>query len=191
MKFRLVYKGDLFSTQRRLEKNQKDPKACHKHKIRENFHYQIKNLLEGGRVHDSVKNAQSVKSCLNSNFNFVPMVWKMKSNPDCSLNILILRRDIPGNANYAGDIDNRLKTLLDTLTIPSKQQLPDAATPGQDQEPFFCLFEDDSLVSHLSVEMDQLLEPPTDGGARSSECLLIVNVNIEPGLLTKDGSLIF
>ena len=55
MKFRLVYEGDIFSAQRKSKENQ--------HKIRENFHYQIKNLLESDRVHDSVKNAHTSKSC--------------------------------------------------------------------------------------------------------------------------------
>ena len=190
MKFRLVYKGELLSTRIRPKKNQVDPKAFHKHEIRENFHYQIKNLLESDRVHDSVKNAQPVDLCFNSCFKFVPMVWKLKSAPDCSLNILCLRRDIPGSANHAGDIDNRLKTLLDALKVLPRGELPDGATPGQDQETFFCLFEDDSLVTHLSVEMDQLLDPPRDGGASSSEALIIVNVNIKPGLVTKENRLI-
>ena len=182
MKFRLVYEGDIFSAQ---AKNSKE----HQHKIMEDFHYQIKNLLESDRVHDSVKNATPVS---RPHFNFIPMVWKLKdAAPDCSVNILFLRRDVRGSANsHGGDIDNRHKTLLDALTIPSKQQLPDEATPGKDQDPFYCLFEDDCLVTHLSVEMDQWLAPQKDGGPRSSEALAIVNVSIEPGLLTKDGNLI-
>ena len=103
MKFRLVYEGDIFSAQRKSKENQ--------HKIRENFHYQIKNLLESDRVHDSVKNATPVNRAL---FNFIPMVWKLMGAADCSLDILFLRRDGRGRASsHAGDIDNRLKTLLD------------------------------------------------------------------------------
>ena len=180
MKFRLVYEGDIFSAQRKSKENQ--------HKIRGNFHYQIKNLLESDRVHDSVKNATPVNRAL---FNFIPMVWKLMGAADCSLDILFLRRDGRGRASsHAGDIDNRLKTLLDALTIPSMQQLPGSPTPRKDQEPFYCLFEDDCLVTHLSVEMDQWLAPQKDVGPRSREALVIVNVSIEPGLLTKDGNLI-
>ena len=181
MKFRLVYKGDIFSVQKKKSKE-------NQHEIREYFHYQIKNLLESDRVHDSVKNATSVNRDL---FNFTPMVWYLKGTLHCSLDILFLRRDVRGSASSsAGDIDNRLKTLLDALTIPSKQQLPNGVTPRQDQEPFYCLFEDDCLVTHLSVEMDQWLAPQEGGGSKSREALVIVNVNVEPGLLTKDGSLI-
>ena len=181
MKFRLVYEGDIFSAQARRSKEIQ-------HKIREDFHYQIKNLLESDRVHDSVKNTTPVNRTL---FNFIPMVWKLKGAPDCSLNILFLRRDVRGSASsHAGDIDNRLKTLLDALTIPSKQQLPDGVTSRQDQEPFYCLFQDDCLVTNLTVEMDQWLAPQKDGQSKSRESLVIVNVSIEPGLLTKDGNLI-
>ena len=181
MKFRLVYEGDILSAQAKKSKE-------NQHKIREDFHYQIKNLLESDRVHDSVKNATPVSRPL---FNFIPMVWKLKGAPDCSLDILFLRSDVRGSANsHAGDIDNRYKTLLDALTIPSKQQLPDKATPRKYQEPFYCLFQDDCLVTHLSVEMDQWLAPQKDGGPKSREGLAIVNVSIEPGLLAKDGKLI-
>ena len=182
MKFRLVYEGDIFSAQGKKSKE-------NQHKIREDFHYQIKNLLESDRVHDSVKNSTPESRSL---FNFIPMVWKLRCSPDCSVDVLFLRRDVRGSANsHAGDIDNRHKTLLDALTIPSNQQLPDKAAPKKDQEPFYCLFQDDCLVTHLSVEMDQWLAPQKDGEPRSMEALAIVNVSIEPGLLTKDGNLIF
>ena len=103
---------------------------------------------------------------------------------------------MPVSANHAGDIDNRCKTLLDALTIPRTGQIPHGATPREDQEPFYCVFEDDRRVTHLSVEMGQWLEPQEDGGPRpkgtkkTAEALVVVNVNIEPGLLTKNGTLI-
>jgi hypothetical protein len=36
--------------------------------------------------------------------------------------------------------------------------LPSGATPGPDQTPFFCLLEDDNLVTAVSVQTEQLLE---------------------------------
>ena len=108
------------------------------------------------------------------------------------MDILFLRSDIPGSPGFAGDIDNRVKTLLDALRMPSTdREIPSEASPEQHEDPFFCLLEDDSLVSQLSVEMDQLLDLPNNSESDSSEALLIVTVNLEPGLLTKDGHLIF
>ena len=96
---------------------------------------------------------------------------------------------MPTNTNFAGDIDNRCKTLLDALAIPCDKQIPDGATLGQGQEPFYCLFEDDRLITHLSVEMGQWLEPQEDGRPRPKEALVIISVSIEPGLVTKNGDL--
>ena len=88
MKFRLVYKGDVYSAQRKNKNNQ--------HEIREKFHEQIKNLLESDRVHDDVRSARPIK---DGGFNFVPMVWESITTIDCSLNILFLRREMPVSAN--------------------------------------------------------------------------------------------
>ena len=103
---------------------------------------------------------------------------------------MFLRSDIPGSPGFAGDIDNRVKTLLDALKMPSTGEIPPGASPGQDEDPLFCLLEDDSLVTRLSVEMDQLLDLPRISGNTSLEAMLIITVDLEPGLLTKDGTLI-
>ena len=186
MKFRLIYEGDLLSTQGQDSSN----KVAQKHKIRKCFHLQIKNLIESDRVHNEVKDSQPANLNFSSDFKFVPMVWE-KNSPHCSLDILFLRHDFPGSSHYAGDIDNRVKTLLDTLRMPRKAQELENQCLGKGETPFYCLFEDDSLVNHLSMEVDQLLCTPRDGGKVSSEVLLIVTVTIEPGLVTKNGSLIF
>ena len=158
MKFRLIYNGDVLSSH---------AKKDHKHAIRKTFHVQIKRLLDV-RVHKSVKDAEPATLGFSSIYNFVPMVWKLKHPPECSLDILLLQRHSPGKPIHAGDIDNRLKTIVDALRIPSeRQELPDSATPEPDEDPFFCLLEDDRLITHLSVETDQWFEPTKDGGARS------------------------
>ena len=190
MKFRLVYKGALPSTQKRVRCNQVDPKATHKHGIRKHFHQQIKSLLESDRIHNSVKNSQPAQLNFSTKYEFIPIVWKNRP-PHCSLDILFLRHDIPGSTSYAGDIDNRVKTLLDALRMPQYEQEIGNEAPSESETPFYCLFEDDSLVSHLSVELDQLLESQNNSGVSPNEALIIVTVNIEPGLLTRDGVLIF
>ena len=180
MKFRLTYNGDVLSSH---------SKRDHKHAIRKVFHSQIRRLLDH-RVHKSVMEAHPANLGFSSTYNFVPLVWKLKYPPECSLDILFLNRHSPGKPIHAGDIDNRLKTILDALRIPSvRQELPDSAAPEPDEDPFFCLLEDDKLVTHMSVETDQWFEPTIDGGASPNEALVIVKVSIEPGLLTKDGAL--
>jgi hypothetical protein len=37
----------------------------------------------------------------------------------CSLQILFLRHDPPGSVIHAGDLDNRVKTLIDALRMPN------------------------------------------------------------------------
>lgn len=100
----------------------------------------------------------------------------------CSLDILFLRRDTPGSALQAGDIDNRIKTLIDTLRRPKSHNEMPAGTeprPGED-DPFFCLLDDDKHVSHFSVETDTLLDPVTDGDADKRKVKLVITVELRP-----------
>ncbi len=50
-------------------------------------------------------------------YRFVPLV-REEISLLCSVGILFLRRDIPGSLLSAGDIDNRIKTVIDTLRRP-------------------------------------------------------------------------
>ena len=68
----------------------------------------------------------------------------------CGLKILFLRREDSGRIYQGGDMDNRLKTLFDALSVPSHEQICAEHTP--EDEPIFCLLEDDRLISGLSVE---------------------------------------
>ena len=78
-------------------------------------------------------------SCTNA-----PLVLKRFSLL-CALKILFLRRDIPGKAIIAGDIDNRVKTLIDALRMPNSQNelVGDDVEPRFGDDPFFCLLADD------------------------------------------------
>jgi hypothetical protein len=57
--------------------------------------------------------------------------------------------------------------------------LRDYGNPAEDEDPFFCLLEDDSLITKVSIETDMLLEPvsqpPTKNDAR-----LVIGVTIRP-----------
>ncbi len=51
-----------------------------------------------------------------------------------------------------------MKTLFDALRVPEKKQLA-KITPQDDENPFFCLLEDDALITGFCVTTDALLEP--------------------------------
>lgn len=75
----------------------------------------------------------------------------------------MLRPEPPGNVlTQSGDIDNRLKTLFDALAVPQLQAIPSGSSPTDDERPFYCLLEDDNLVTAISVQVDELLEPDAD-----------------------------
>jgi hypothetical protein len=74
----------------------------------------------------------------------------------CSLKILFLRKETPGKIYHGGDIDNRIKTLLDGLCVPRDQSMVIQDDNNTD-EPMFCLLEDDALISGLSVDTQMLL----------------------------------
>ena len=72
-----------------------------------------------------------------------------------------------------GDIDNRLKTLLDALAMPSQPNaLPASATPDSGETPFFCVLEDDKLITKVSVQTYSLLAPV--GSSSEVECTVLV-----------------
>lgn len=121
-------------------------------------------------------------------FRFLPLVVE-QYDLLCSIDILFLRRDGPGSFLHAGDLDNRIKTLIDALRPPripnefvGANNSPISPLPGQD--PFYVLLEDDRLVTHLSVETDVLLDPPTDDETDASKVKLIVTVELRPSRST-------
>jgi len=62
-------------------------------------------------------------------FQFAPLV-NNKLHMTADLNITMLRPGRPGSLiTHAGDIDNRLKTLLDALKVPEPGALPKDARP--------------------------------------------------------------
>jgi len=169
MEFRLYYDGLLRSTQRRPEGSQKDKLSTHKHKIRQCFHRQLKehwknNLnLKSATKHQKGKEPMPMDEWVATQhnqygYNFVPLVrneWGVM----CSLDILLLRRDMSRSVMGAGDLDNRVKTLIDGLSMPSAQNqlTDDNAIPKSDESIFYCLLEDDYLISDLKVRSDALL----------------------------------
>ncbi|HJW41361.1 MAG TPA: hypothetical protein VJ476_09065 [Rhizomicrobium sp.] len=192
MKFRLTYDG-------RLEAN---GGARHKHEIRRAFHPQLKRLWETdpnllgwarilepgsnlpriGLTHTTTAQAWLAASYDRMGYHFVPLATA-RFSLIASIEVLFLRPDEPGSIIKSGDIDNRLKTLFDALQMPvSVPELGGYTKPGEGEDPFFVLMEDDRLLSHVSIETDVLLQPtPTAEGAwLTNDARLVITVSLKP-----------
>ena len=192
MEFRLTYKGLLYATQGYQKSGQKHPKADNMHDVRKAFHQQLRRLWDitpflksGERGGPGALLAEGpdapdyridtlAKRYSRYGFNFVPLVTK-ELNLICGLDILFLRPDSPGNVIKSGDIDNRLKTLIDSMKIPDANEDYFKRVPEEDEKPMFVLLEDDSLITKISVETDQFLDI-----LAPSEVMLVITVRLRP-----------
>lgn len=199
MEFRLTYAGRLPAF-----KNNKDKQLerTHEvHRIRRCFHKQLKELWAGHPVLREIANGEGpdiltldgkyeavsmIQVFQREGFNWRPMVTE-ENGLICRLEILMLRPGHPGQVVF--DIDNRLKTLFDALRMAKnpaelgERSRHGRATPdGPDEDPFFVLLEDDSLITHLAVTTDALLEPldPCHGVAPQDQVRIVVSVTVRP-----------
>jgi len=180
MKFRLIYEGEIAPRQKTNVQGL--------HRIRKMLHPQIKNLWQFSPLDLKVKwlcfpdDPHAYEGIdvgrigvleKRGNVVFAPLVSKRVSL-QCELDITFLRKQPKGFlVGEGGDIDNRIKTLLDALAMPplaQQEQFRDEA----EEEPIFCLLQDDSLVTKLSVETDRLLRP-TDN---DNDLIAIIGVNV-------------
>jgi hypothetical protein len=200
VQFRLTYEGLLFAS--RTE--DKPARASHKQDIRRVFHRQLKELwiqtphlaaapnpdtgflpqlpdLHFGEVfpkgYSRARDLADRFKC--GAYNLVPLVTKDLSLI-CGLDILLLRPGNPGETVKRGDVDNRVKTLVDALRIPG----PDikelgGQSPQDGENPFYCLLEDDALINHLAIETDRLLQP-IEGIPHESSARAIITVRVRP-----------
>ena len=163
MDFTLTYDGDL--------KANGDIK--HKQKLRRVFHRQLQELWKGSPVDPSNRNSKNLIVPIGK-FRFFPIVSAGREEV-AELQITMLRPgQLPGYIiSQSGDIDNRLKTLFDSLKMPKeKNEIHTNDQPESSEVPFFCLLEDDNLISSLSITTDQLLE----SGKSKSYVKLIIRV---------------
>jgi hypothetical protein len=105
------------------------------------------------------------------NRGFFPLVRNSLAL-QCGLKILFLRKEEPGRVYQGGDLDNRLKTLLDALSVPNGDQIVDDPTLDG---PIYCLLEDDELVKRLSVDTQRLLSRPNSS---QHEVHLVIEVDV-------------
>lgn len=194
VRFRLTYEGPLITS----------ANVAEKHRIRKVFHRQLRRLWYS---HPTLvprtqhwmpplflssapqKTYPNVIEHLADNwtengFRYVPLVSKGDgplTGLTCQLEILMLRPLLPGGLLTNSDIDNRLKTLFDSLRKPSGKQETGAAMPDSDEDPFFVLLEDDRLITHLSVETDMLLQPvSTDPKSQGNDVRLVIGCTVQP-----------
>ena len=168
MEFKLHYEGVLKS----------NGNATVKHELRRYFHPQLKELWKYRPLKDYV-HMTGVPPTGDSftfykkvgDYEFVPLVCDAMGMY-AELDILILRQDISGGH---GDMDNMLKTLLDGLRYPKvAREIPSTWAPTTEEQPLYCLLEDDELVTKMNIHVDRLLKPLEKG-----QVLLLITVKIK------------
>lgn len=112
-------------------------------------------------------------------YRFIPLV-SSKYSLRCSLDILFLRPEEPGFLVQSGDIDNRIKTIFDALRMPNSLSEVGDAQPQEGEDPFYCLLEDDKLISEVRVVTDNLLLLPHERTLTPNDSFLALHVRVKP-----------
>jgi hypothetical protein len=192
MNFVLRYRGPLSGKPQKTK--------AEKHHIREAFSPQLRELCKRASLfgdalrsdlHSATLKGERIVPPRDENGNleppffwrvplagheFVPLVTRPHELV-CELDILWLRREKPGDIVHGGDLDNRLKSLLDGLRMPHEEkELPNSLTGG---DTFLCLLEDDALIQRIGVTTYELLEPRGHATAEQKEVDLILNVLVK------------
>jgi hypothetical protein len=187
MRLTLTYSGPLHA------QTNKDGRIAEKHEIRRKFHKQMREVFE---THPALKDmyhgevatlgqadlaneaSRRVKAQDVGNFRFASLINRANWLA-CELDILFLRHEPAGYIvdSESGDIDNRIKVLFDALRIPlNTSELPSTARPEDGERPFFCLLENDSLITAFRLESERLLFPQSRSEA---EVQLVIRVNVK------------
>lgn len=198
VEFRLLFDGPIGS----------DSRAPIKHEIRRALHPQLRQLwlvnrklrklasYEGQRFHAEVQSKLPVKQthlfeddaiqCAFKNwgdnwsrgpFHCVPLVTEALGLV-CRIDILLLRPEDDTHVLAHGDLDGQVKTLFDGLRMPLNLAETGNTSPNADEDPFFCLLEDDRLVSELRINSDKLLLPPHKSTANKQDAFAVITVNV-------------
>ncbi|MEM9668694.1 MAG: hypothetical protein AAF950_07180 [Pseudomonadota bacterium] len=197
MKFRLTYEGKLLGASRN------SPRAAHKNDIRLQLHPQLKRLWQANawlkdlaglkfpKFAEAVKgqtlrnpghwdNCQTYSELLPLHHRHHGQMWspliRQEMQLSCAVDILFLREGARGGILNVGDIDGRLKTLFDALAIPRS---PAGLPEPRPKDSIYVLLGDDSLISRVSVETDELLQP-TSSNVGQNDSRLVITVNITP-----------
>lgn len=168
MQFRLHYRGPLHA----------NADAARKHEIRKAFHPQLATLW-GSPALAIIREKEWVipggyERWLRARgkSRFIPLVMERSGNV-VELHITWLRPGLLGSlVNASGDIDNRLKTLFDALRVPNVE-----VQGANDEQPMFCLLDDDALITDVRITTDRLLEVEV----HDMHVEMIIAVSIRPG----------
>jgi len=198
VEFRLLYEGEL------LPSAGSNKRAHEKHLIRKSFHPQLRRLwkinqnlarlaekeyLSGisiDRIHDELPNEGDVRDrgvaaigrrWARAGFNIVPLVTADMALR-CSIHITLLRPEEARLIFRSGDIDGQLKTLFDALRMPNSTAETCNIRPEEDENPLFCLLEDDRLVSEVTVTTDVMLLLPNTREVKANDAHAIIHVKL-------------
>jgi hypothetical protein len=203
VQFRLLYGGEIKGS------SKTDTRPEIKHAIRREFHPQLRRLwntapnldllvrhryfgrwvekygegVDLGNITDDDRRRYGIEfiseNWARNGFKFIPLVTK-EFALRCAVEIIFLRPEEPHHIMHAGDLDGRVKTIFDALRIPDNLAESAGMGPQEDETPFFCLLEDDKLISSLTVTTDQLLALPKERNVKSSDAFLVIQVKVEP-----------
>ena len=120
-------------------------------------------------------------------YNFVPLVTSDLALR-CDIDILFLRPEGPGMLINSGDIDNRVKTLFDAFRMPNSYAEAGNVPPsGPEENPFYCLLEDDRLVSKVTITTDQLLLLSFEKELKPNDAIVVVTVKLAPNTFSMEA----
>jgi hypothetical protein len=202
VEFRLLYSGRMVGS------SKTNTRASDKHEIRREFHPQLRRLwatnqnlkmvsrfsasgleeLEEKLKSETFKDEDAIAAGINAisnnwqraGFRFVPLITE-ELCLRCSVDILLLRpEDDHRIIMQGGDIDARLKTLFDALRIPKNKDETGGASPQIGEDPFYCLLEDDGLISEVRVTTDQLLLLPKEYSTTPNDVFAVISVKLQP-----------
>ncbi len=188
VEFHLLFEGSLPSA----------GSASEKHAIRRMFHPQLRQLwtaspnlrqlamqkgfnaaaLVGTEEASFERGVSNIgKNWSRGGYNLVPLVTP-EMTARCSLDILLLRPEHDRYILKSGDTDNKLKTLFDALRLPSNAAETGGTPQLADEDPLFCLLEDDGLISEVKVSTDQLLMLPNTRRLRADDAYAVIKVRV-------------
>lgn len=196
VEFRLLYQGIL------LPSAGTNKRSAEKHEIRRQFHPQLRRLWNvkpnlrylaesfSNKMPESFERDTFADKSLfeiglqvigknwnRCGYDFVPLVTEALALR-CSLDILLLR---PGDKQYIleqGDVDGQIKTLFDALRMPQDMESVGGSGPSENEKPFFCLLEDDRLISEVRVTSDELLLLPHEREVKANDAFVVIHVRL-------------
>jgi hypothetical protein len=160
MRFNLRYTGELPSTGNPRGPNKNKPqKLPIIWKIRNEIATQLVGVFN---THPSVSSGGSMASRAAYNmlrqfierggYKFAPLV-RPEFEAVCSLNIkMLVNHELGSLVTQAGDLDNRIKTLIDALKVPKDDDF-NGNIPVENPCP--CLLHDDAMIVGLCINVDR------------------------------------